>query len=187
MIFGDSAYAGPDTIDDLNEAGYEVIAKVPPATNRDGRYTKDDFAVDLGRGHGDLPGRGDRRHPAGRRRRGARRVRRGLRRLPAAGALHRLARRAARSASTAGRRSCSGPSGSRPPPNGRTPTARSAPGWNARSPTSCGPPGAADEREPGADNASPPTPSPAPPPSTGRAWPPSAWPSPTAAGRSPAT
>jgi hypothetical protein len=48
LIFGDSAYAGPDTIDDLNRAGYEVIAKVPPATNRDGRYTKDDFAVDLG-------------------------------------------------------------------------------------------------------------------------------------------
>jgi hypothetical protein len=48
LIFGDSAYAGPDTIDDLNQAGYEVIAKVPPATNRDGRYSKDDFAVDLG-------------------------------------------------------------------------------------------------------------------------------------------
>jgi len=47
LIFGDSAYAGPDTIDDLNDAGYEVIAKVPPATNRDGRYSKDDFAVDL--------------------------------------------------------------------------------------------------------------------------------------------
>src|SRR5215218_1905460 len=47
LIFGDSAYAGPDTIDDLNQAGYEVIAKVPPATNRDGRYSKDDFTVDL--------------------------------------------------------------------------------------------------------------------------------------------
>src|SRR5215210_2400507 len=47
LVFGDSAYAGPDTIAALNEAGYEVIAKVPPATNRDGRYTKDDFAVDL--------------------------------------------------------------------------------------------------------------------------------------------
>ena len=47
LIFGDSAYAGPDTIAELNEAGYEVIAKVPPATNRHGRYTKDDFTVDL--------------------------------------------------------------------------------------------------------------------------------------------
>jgi hypothetical protein len=50
LIFGDSAYAGPDTIEELNDAGYEVIAKVPPATNRDGRYTKDDFAVDLTEG-----------------------------------------------------------------------------------------------------------------------------------------
>jgi hypothetical protein len=48
LIFGDSAYAGPDLIHDLNEAGYEVIAKVPSATNRDGRYSKEDFAVDLG-------------------------------------------------------------------------------------------------------------------------------------------
>jgi hypothetical protein len=47
LVFGDSAYAGPDTISDLNDAGYEVIAKVPPATNSDGRYSKDDFVVDL--------------------------------------------------------------------------------------------------------------------------------------------
>jgi hypothetical protein len=47
LIFGDSAYAGPDTVSDLNQAGYEVIAKVPPAVNRDGRYSKDDFVVDL--------------------------------------------------------------------------------------------------------------------------------------------
>jgi hypothetical protein len=47
LVFGDSAYAGPDTIQELNEAGYEVIAKVPPAANRDGRYSKDDFTVDL--------------------------------------------------------------------------------------------------------------------------------------------
>jgi hypothetical protein len=47
LIFGDSAYAGPDTISDLNDAGFEVIAKVPPAVNRDGRYGKDDFVVDL--------------------------------------------------------------------------------------------------------------------------------------------
>jgi hypothetical protein len=47
LIFGDSAYAGPDTIEELNQAGYEVIAKVPPATNRDGRYSKDNFTIDL--------------------------------------------------------------------------------------------------------------------------------------------
>jgi len=47
LIFGDSAYAGPELISDLNDAGYEVIAKVPPAVNRDGRFSKDDFVVDL--------------------------------------------------------------------------------------------------------------------------------------------
>jgi hypothetical protein len=47
LVFGDSAYGGPELISDLNDAGYEVIAKVPAATNRDGRYSKDDFVVDL--------------------------------------------------------------------------------------------------------------------------------------------
>jgi len=46
-VMGDSAYAGPDTMADLEDDGFEVIAKVPPATNRDGRYSKDDFDVDL--------------------------------------------------------------------------------------------------------------------------------------------
>jgi hypothetical protein len=50
LVFGDSAYAGPDTIDELHQAGHEVIAKVPPASNRDGRYGKDDFVIDLGAG-----------------------------------------------------------------------------------------------------------------------------------------
>ncbi len=46
-VFGDSAYADPDTIEDLEERGYDVNAKVPAATNRDGHYTKDDFDIDL--------------------------------------------------------------------------------------------------------------------------------------------
>lgn len=46
-VMGDSAYAAPDTMNDLEQDGFEVIAKVPPATNRDGRYTKDDFPIDL--------------------------------------------------------------------------------------------------------------------------------------------
>lgn len=46
-VMGDSAYAGPDTVADLEDDGFEVMAKVPPATNRDGRYSKDDFDVDL--------------------------------------------------------------------------------------------------------------------------------------------
>lgn len=49
-VMGDSAYAGPDTIADLEDDGFAVIAKVPPATNRDGRYTKDDFSVDIDAG-----------------------------------------------------------------------------------------------------------------------------------------
>jgi len=47
IVMGDSAYAGPDTMAGLEDQGYEVIAKVPPASNRDGRYSKDDFTVDL--------------------------------------------------------------------------------------------------------------------------------------------
>ena len=46
-VMGDSAYAKPDTMSDLEEDGFEVVAKVPPATNRDGQFTKDDFTVDL--------------------------------------------------------------------------------------------------------------------------------------------
>jgi hypothetical protein len=46
-VMGDSAYAGPDTMAGLEDDGFEVIAKVPPATNRGGRYTKDDFGIDL--------------------------------------------------------------------------------------------------------------------------------------------
>ena len=46
-VMGDSAYAGPDTMADLEDDGFEVIAKVPPAINREGRYTKDDFSVDI--------------------------------------------------------------------------------------------------------------------------------------------
>jgi hypothetical protein len=46
-VMGDSAYAGPDTMADLEDDGFEVMAKVPPAANRDGRYSKDDFDVDV--------------------------------------------------------------------------------------------------------------------------------------------
>ncbi|MGH3371806.1 MAG: IS1182 family transposase, partial [Nocardioidaceae bacterium] len=49
-VMGDCAYAGPDTMNDLEEDGFEVIAKVPPATNSDGQFTKDDFSIDLDAG-----------------------------------------------------------------------------------------------------------------------------------------
>ena len=47
-VMGDSAYAGADTLDDLESAGFDdVKAKVPPAKGREGRFGKDDFTVDL--------------------------------------------------------------------------------------------------------------------------------------------
>lgn len=46
-VMGDSAYAGADTLDDLEQAGFDVKAKVPPAGGRGGRFGKDDFDVDL--------------------------------------------------------------------------------------------------------------------------------------------
>ncbi len=49
-VMGDCAYSNPELVDGLNQDGFEVIAKVPPAANRDGRYSKDDFSVDLDAG-----------------------------------------------------------------------------------------------------------------------------------------
>jgi hypothetical protein len=46
-VFADSAYASADTLSHLHDAGYDVMAKVPPASNRGGRFSKDDFTVDL--------------------------------------------------------------------------------------------------------------------------------------------
>lgn len=46
-VFADSAYAGADTLAHLHDAGYDVMAKVPPASNRGGRFSKDDFTIDL--------------------------------------------------------------------------------------------------------------------------------------------
>jgi hypothetical protein len=47
VSFGDSAYAGTDVLAALDEAGFEMNAKVPPAANRQGRFSKDDFIVNL--------------------------------------------------------------------------------------------------------------------------------------------
>jgi len=48
-VMGDSAYASPDTIDRLEHDGFELITKVPAATNGQGLFTKDDFGVDVDR------------------------------------------------------------------------------------------------------------------------------------------
>ena len=46
-VFGDSAYADGDTLERLEGQGFEVVAKVPPAANRGGRFSKDDFTINL--------------------------------------------------------------------------------------------------------------------------------------------
>jgi IS5 family transposase len=46
-VMGDSAYSGGDLRDRLAHNGFDVRAKVPPATNKDGRYSKNDFDIDL--------------------------------------------------------------------------------------------------------------------------------------------
>ncbi len=46
-VVGDSAYADGATLDALSEQGYEVVAKVPPARNGTGGFTKDLFGIDL--------------------------------------------------------------------------------------------------------------------------------------------
>jgi Transposase DDE domain/Transposase domain (DUF772) len=47
VVMGDSAYAGGQLREALDEAGFDVHAKVPPASNRDGLLSKDHFEIDL--------------------------------------------------------------------------------------------------------------------------------------------
>ncbi len=49
-VLGDSAYGDAATRAGLEEQGFTVIAKCPPARNAAGRFAKDRFAVDLDRG-----------------------------------------------------------------------------------------------------------------------------------------
>lgn len=46
-VVGDSAYADGKTRDRLTRRGYAIRAKVPPTRNRGGRFTKDQFRIDL--------------------------------------------------------------------------------------------------------------------------------------------
>jgi hypothetical protein len=46
-VMGDCAYAGADTLDDLAQAGFDLNTKVPPPARRGGRFSKDDFDIDL--------------------------------------------------------------------------------------------------------------------------------------------
>jgi hypothetical protein len=49
-VVGDSAYGDAATRADLQEQGFTVTAKCPPARNANGRFPKDRFAVDLDAG-----------------------------------------------------------------------------------------------------------------------------------------
>jgi Transposase DDE domain/Transposase domain (DUF772) len=49
-VMGDCAYAGADLRERLDKHGFNVKAKVPPASNRAGLFTKDDFDIDLDNG-----------------------------------------------------------------------------------------------------------------------------------------
>jgi hypothetical protein len=46
-IYGDSAYADGQTLERLGEAGHDVRAKVPPVRGQGGRFSKDEFTVNL--------------------------------------------------------------------------------------------------------------------------------------------
>jgi hypothetical protein len=177
-VIGDSAYAGADTLDDLQQAGFDVNTKVPPAGRRDGRFGKDDFIIDLDANTVACPA-GHVATPMGR----------AARSSPSTASLARCApnaphrRQGAPSRSTRKRRSCKPRRPPRRTRNASTNTGRLGRKSNARSLISCVPHGADAEPAAEDDNASPPTPSLAPPRSTGHGSPRSASPSPTAAGR----
>jgi Transposase DDE domain/Transposase domain (DUF772) len=46
-VYADSAYADGENLSHLEDQGFKVMAKVPAAHGRDGRYSKDDFGIDL--------------------------------------------------------------------------------------------------------------------------------------------
>lgn len=46
-VFADCAYGSGKTRADMAEAGFDLRAKVPPVPRREGRYSKDDFSIDL--------------------------------------------------------------------------------------------------------------------------------------------
>ena len=50
VVMGDCAYAGAEIRERLDRKGFGVTAKVPPASNRDGLYSKDAFDIDLDTG-----------------------------------------------------------------------------------------------------------------------------------------
>ena len=154
-VIGDSAYGDAATRAGLEEQGFTVVAKCPPARNSGGRFTKDQFAIDPRAGTVTCPAGqtaaivpppaagGPRSGP------GARPARCGQR-APPPGA-------GAPSPSTRWRKYCSEPAGSSANRTGNSSTAPTGPSWNGRSPISPGGRGAGARPEPAACGASPPT------------------------------
>lgn len=50
VVFADCAYGSGRTRHDMAEAGFDLRAKVPPVPRRGGRFSKDDFSIDLDAG-----------------------------------------------------------------------------------------------------------------------------------------
>jgi hypothetical protein len=71
-VFGDAAYGAGELLKRLDEADVEIVVKVQAAAAQGGRFSKDDFAIDLDRGQVSCPGghtaplraRGHSRHAA---------------------------------------------------------------------------------------------------------------------------
>ncbi len=169
-ILGDSAYADGATRAALREAGFEVVAKVPPVRNATGLFTKDRFDVDLETNSVTCPV-GQRvainptRDGAGRAsfkvhcthcplRRACTKSRSG--RTISIGRYEDLLQTAAPS---------------RAPPSGKRVIGPTVPRSSARSPTSSAAPGAAAMPGCAASDESRPTSTPGPVPSTGLDWP----------------
>ncbi len=59
-VYGDSAYGAGALLAVLEQADAQIMCKVQPPTAAGGRFTKDDFQIDLDDRPRDLPGRADR-------------------------------------------------------------------------------------------------------------------------------
>jgi len=66
VVSGDAAYGRGDNLERLEQLGAQPMVTTQPAVACAGRFTKDDFTVDLRHSHSDVPGpghRGDRCPP----------------------------------------------------------------------------------------------------------------------------
>ena len=147
-VVGDSAYADGATREHLENEGYELISKTPPARNATGGFTKDDFVIDPEANTATCPANNT----------VAIRPARGGGAGPASPPTATTARCGASapapgedapSPSIPKKRSCAEPAKTSVHLSGQSATGRTAQSWNARSPTSCDEPGAGEEPAPG--------------------------------------